>query len=167
MSDEPRIRQATAEEADRLREIGKTGWETTYASFIEQPNREKYLASEFWSLERLRDVIRDEQSETLVAEVEGIAVGFITLEPIDAETAELTRLYVNPEFRGSGLGRTLWEAALAQIRPRAVHAVLVNVFGDNWAGRRFYERLGFVLTEETTADVGTQTVYDVWYRLEL
>ena len=99
--------------------------------------------------------------------MEGIAVGFITLGPIDAETAELTRLYVDPEFRGSGLGRTLWEAALAQIRPRAVHAVLVNVFGDNWAGRRFYERLGFVLTEETTADVGTQTVYDVWYRLEL
>ena len=133
MSDEPRIRQATAEEADRLREIGETGWETTYASFIEQPNREKYLASEFWSLERLRDVIRDEQSETLVAEVEGIAVGFITLEPIDAETAELTRLYVNPEFRGSGLGQdTLGGSARADPTPSRPRR----------AGQRFRRQLG-------------------------
>jgi hypothetical protein len=43
----------------------------------------------------------------------------------------------------------------------------VNVFGDNHAGRRFYERLGFTLIEETTTVVGSQTVYDVWYRLEL
>ncbi len=45
--------------------------------------------------------------------------------------------------------------------------MLVNVFGDNTGGRRFYERLGFTLTEETTTEVGSQTVYDVWYRLEV
>ena len=45
--------------------------------------------------------------------------------------------------------------------------ILVNVFGDNLNGRRFYERLGFSLIEETTSDVGSQIVYDVWYMMEL
>ncbi len=167
MRDEPRVRQATDEDADRMKAIGETGWETTYAGFIDRPNREKYLASDFWSIERLRDVIERDDCRTLVADAGSVAVGFITIEPVDAETVELTRLYVNPEYRGGGVGRALWEAALAEIRTRGIRAVLVNVFGDNLQGRRFYERLGFVLTEETTTDVGTQIVYDVWYRLEL
>ena len=167
MRHEPQIRQATTEEAERLKAIGETGWETSYAAFIDRPNREKYLASDFWSVEHLRDVIECDDCCTLVADAGGIAVGFITIEPLDAGTAELTRLYVNPEYRGGGLGRALWEAALPRVRLHELRAVLVNVFGDNFSGRRFYERLGFELTEETTTVVGTQTVYDVWYRLEL
>ena len=167
MMDDVHIRRAVTGDAERLKEIGVTGWETTYAGFVEPENRRKYLNGAFWSVERLRQIIGDPSSITLVAVMNDGTIGFITVEPHDAGEYELTRLYVDPDVRGGGIGQRLWGTALEDLRQRDVTSVLVNVFGDNSAGRRFYERLGFGLTLETTTDVGTQTVYDVWYRLEL
>ncbi len=167
MADHVHIRRGVTEDAERLKEIGVTGWETTYAGFVEPENRRKYLNGAFWSIERLRAVIGEEASIVLVAQSGEQPIGFITVEPHDEGAYELTRLYVDPGARSGGIGRRLWDVALADLRTRSVSSVLVNVFGDNWAGRRFYERLGFALTLETTTDVGSQTVYDVWYRLEL
>ena len=167
MDDDVRIRRGMPKDAERMKEIGVTGWETTYAGFVEPENRRRYLNGAFWSVERLRAVNSNAAAIVLAAIIDGQTVGFITVEPHDEGEYELTRLYVDPGVRSGGIGRRLWDAALDDLRTRGVTSVLVNVFGDNWAGRRFYERLGFTLTLETTTDVGSQTVYDVWYRLEL
>ena len=161
------IRAGRLEDAERLKEIGVTGWETTYAGFIEPANRRIYLESEFWSVERLRAVIQDRRCTTFVAERDGAVTGFLTVEPRGDNEVELTRLYVDPDARGGGIGRALWHQALKSLQTRGEPAVLVNVFGDNADGRRFYERLGFSLIEETTTEVGSQAVYDVWYMMEL
>lgn len=167
MTIETRIRSAVIGDAERLKEIGVTGWETTYAGFLSQANRRVYLNGKFWSRERLRTVITDKQSIALVADLNGRVIGFITVEPHGDHEAELTRLYVDPQARSAGVGRALWASSLERLHDQGVESVLVNVFGDNRDGRRFYEEIGFILIEETTTDVGTQTVYDVWYRLEL
>ena len=167
MADHVHIRRGVTEDAERLKEIGVTGWETTYAGFVEPENRRRYLNGAFWSVEQLRSVIAEEASIVLVAESDERTIGFITVEPHEEGEYELTRLYVDPHARSGGVGRRLWDVALDDLRARNVSGVLVNVFGDNRAGRRFYERLGFTLTLETTTDVGSQTVYDVWYRLEM
>jgi diamine N-acetyltransferase len=161
------IRSATADEAERLQELGITGWETTYADFLRAENRAAYLAGPFWSVERLRAIIEDAACWALVAEVDEAVAGFLTLEPDAAGEIELTRCYVDPAYRGNGVGRELWQHALDLLQADRVLTVVVNVFGDNHAGRRFYERLGFTLIEETTTTIGSQTVYDVWYRLEI
>jgi ribosomal protein S18 acetylase RimI-like enzyme len=160
------IRAARAADAPRLRELGAIGWETTYAGFVRTENRRAYLTGPFWSLERLREVIESADCSALVAEIEGSVAGFLTLEPHPSGDIELTRFYVDPNERGRGVGGALWQAALADLRASASGTgILVNVFGDNRDGRRFYERLGFNLIEETTTTVGDQTVYDVWYRM--
>lgn len=159
------IRLAMADEAERLQELGITGWETTYADFLRAENRAAYLAGPFWSVGQLREIIEDGACWALVAEVEEAVGGFLTLEPDAAGEIELTRCYVDPAYRGNGVGRELWQHALDLLQAKRVPTVVVNVFGDNHAGRRFYERLGFTLIEETTTTVGSQTVYDVWYRI--
>jgi len=161
------IRSALPGEAERLQELGITGWETTYADFLLAENRREYLAGLFWSVERLRAIIEDAACWTLVAEIDAAVAGFLTLEPDAAGEVELTRFYVDPAYRGKGAGRQLWQHAHDLLQTGLVPTVLVNVFSDNHAGRRFYERLGFSLIEETTTVVGSQTVYDVWYRLAL
>jgi ribosomal protein S18 acetylase RimI-like enzyme len=158
------IRQARVEDAGRLRELGVAGWETTYAGFLRPENRRAYLNGAFWSVERLSAISEARNCTTLVAEVEGRVMGFLTLEPHASGDIELTRFYVDPKVRGHGVGGKLWQRALAQLTAGDTRAILVNVFGDNRDGRRFYERLGFALIEETTTTVGDQTVYDVWYR---
>ena len=161
------IRGALPGEAERLQELGITGWETTYASFLEPANRRGYLAGPFWSIERLVSLIENAACLTLIAEIDGTIAGFLTIEPRLSGEVELTRFYVDPAYRGNGVGRQLWQHAHELLQRGLVPTVLVNVFGDNHAGRRFYKRLGFSLIEETTTVVGSQTVYDIWYRLAL
>lgn len=161
------LRPARIEDADRLKEIGVRGWETTYAGFVHDHNRREYLDDEFWSLERLRLILEHPEAVNLVAMQNGNVIGFITTERLDDGRYEVTRLYVDPEIRSQGIGTRMLQAVFAQLRERGVDELLVNVFGDNHAGRRFYERHGFELIEDTWCMVGDQRLSDVWYAIRL
>ena len=52
-------------------------------------------------------------------------------------------LYVDPSERGSGLGRTLMDAALAREAPNGCSFAKLEVHRDNAAAIAFYRRLGF------------------------
>lgn len=159
-----RLRQATLDDVPRLKELGVLGWETTYHAFVSPENRAGYLAGPFWSLERLREIVCDPASLTLVAEEAGVhAGGFLTIEPVEDGVVELTRLYVDPSLRGSGIGATLIKAGLAWSRDHGAQSMLVNVFADNHGGRRFYERAGFTLIRLEPYTIGDQVVGDAWY----
>jgi ribosomal protein S18 acetylase RimI-like enzyme len=159
-----RLRSAAPADADRCKELGVLGWETTYASYVHEHNRRAYLDGEFWSIEQLKAVLGDELAVNLIAELDGQTVGFITTEKLEDGRYEVTRLYVDPETRSRGVGTRLLTAVFDELRARGVAEVLVNAFGDNHAGRRFYERHGFELIEDTWTTVGDQCLSDVWYR---
>lgn len=160
-----RLRRGTPDDVPRLKELGVLGWETTYP-FISPENRSGYLASEFWSLDRLRSIVSDPACLTLVAErAGGAAAGFLTIEPVGDAVVELTRFYVDSSARGSGIGHTLFTAGLDWSRENGASSMLVNVFADNDGGRRFYERAGFVLTRLEPYTIGDQIVGDAWYEL--
>src|SRR5436190_23083430 len=99
-----------------MQELGRLGWETAYSGFIRAENRTRYLAGPFWSVERLRAVIAKAGSHALVAEVAGSGViGFATFEPRPDGHAELTRLYVHPDFQRGGFGGALLDAGLGRL----------------------------------------------------
>ncbi len=158
------LRPATPDDVPRLKELGVSGWETTYHEFISPANRSSYLAGPFWSLERLTTIITDQACLALVAvDDRDLPAGFLTVEPIEDGVIELTRLYVDPETRGSGIGTALVDAAIAWSHERGACSMLVNVFADNHAGRRFYERAGFSLSRVEPYAIGDQIVADAWY----
>ncbi len=160
----PRLRRATLSDVPRLKELGVLGWETTYHAFVSPENRASYLAGPFWSLDRLRDIVRDPHSLSLVAVDDGESVGgFLTIEPAEDGVVELTRFYVDPSSRGRGIGAALFEAGLNWSHDHGVRSMLVNVFADNHGGRRFYERAGFTLIRLEPFTIGDQIVGDAWY----
>lgn len=58
-------------------------------------------------------------------------------------TAELTTLYVLPDFWGKGYGRALMEAVLQKAKERGYASISLWVLESNVRARRFYEIAGF------------------------
>lgn len=70
----------------------------------------------------------------------------------DSEASEtnLITMYVAPRARGRRVGERLVQAVLDEARGRGLRRVVLQVADNNAPARALYERMGFVLTGETT-----------------
>lgn len=73
----------------------------------------------------------------------GEPVGCGALRLIDDETGELKRMYVAPEVRGTGLGRSLVAALEAEARERGARRLVLETGIRQHAALVLYERCGF------------------------
>ena len=109
----------------------------------------------------------------LVAEVDGVVVGFANVGPFRYEPAvtpdskivgELWAMYVDPNSWGSGVGDELMAATLEELdRLGAVRSYLWVLEGNGRA-RRFYERHGWRSDDVTkTFDAGGTQISEIRY----
>ena len=70
--------------------------------------------------------------------------GCVALRPLDASTAEMKRLYVRPEARGGGLGRSLAEAAVAHGRELGFSRLVLDTIAERMPEAvALYASMGF------------------------
>ncbi|MEM9642137.1 MAG: GNAT family N-acetyltransferase, partial [Pseudomonadota bacterium] len=74
----------------------------------------------------------------------GGAVGCIGLRPYDDTSAEIKRLYVAPEARGTGLGRTLVERILDVARSAGYQRAVLDTGPFMQSAQALYRSLNFV-----------------------
>ena len=79
----------------------------------------------------------------LLAEIEGMTAGCAAVRPLDDVTCELKRVYVRPDFRGTGMGRRLTETALQAAREMGYTRMRLDTLPQMAAAQRLYEDLGF------------------------
>ncbi|MBS1887223.1 MAG: GNAT family N-acetyltransferase [Actinobacteria bacterium] len=73
---------------------------------------------------------------------EGPLVGLINLRPTRIDGVWSIGLWILPGHRGKGAGRLLVDAAI-EARPPGVHKIELEVWPENEAAIRLYERAGF------------------------
>ncbi len=92
-------------------------------------------------------------SLTLVAEIDGKAVGFVCSRMYPRRsTGHITNLAVDKQFRGRGVGRALVEETMELLSQEGAGYVRIETLDQNETGRRFYPSIGF-------EEIGRQIFY--------
>jgi len=130
------IRAATPEDADAIAAIWNRVIRETAATFTTAEKDPGALARAI-----------AEGAPFHVAGTRGAVVGFVTAfqfrgGPGYAHTWEHS-IHLDPAAQGRGLGRALMAAVEADLRARDAHSLFAGIAGENIAGVRFHERLGY------------------------
>ena len=80
----------------------------------------------------------------LVAWLDEVAVGCGAVRRLDESTAELKRMYVDPQVRGKGIGRALVESLEREARGLGVTRVVLETGTRLAPAIRLYEGLGYI-----------------------
>ena len=103
--------------------------------------------------EYLLSLIEDENSDFLLVELDGEAVGFSLLFfkwtkdislLVPCKFAYIQDFIVREDLRGQGIGTALMEASMDWARARSAGYLRLSVLPDNLGAQRFYARLGLV-----------------------
>ncbi len=147
------VRLAEPADADVLGAVSARAFEATYRGIVPDAVLDEWIetGAESWRA-AFAERAPDSPSRAWVAERDGSVIGYATTSPARSNwlpppdgAGELTNLYLDPEVIGLGVGRLLYEHAVADLRARGFDPLVVWAFRDNPRARRFYEGRGLTI----------------------
>jgi GNAT superfamily N-acetyltransferase len=153
------IRPARPDEAETLLEIQRDACVAAFAHIF-PPKEYPYPSDDVRQI--WREALSDPHVEVYVAELHDRAVGAVAVKG-----DFLRNLYVLGAEHGSGVGSALHDFALERLRAAGHRRARLWTLEENWPARRFYERRGWTLTDETRVVPFPPNPIDVQYALEL
>ena len=135
------IRPATEQDFPLIRHLADEVFPATYTPLLPEGQVE-YMMEMMYSEEALQEQLRDGH-RFFLGYVGGEPAGYLSIEQQGDSLFHLHKLYVLPRFQRSGLGRSLFEEAVREVRRRGVlpARIELNVNRENRA-LGFYERIG-------------------------
>ena len=162
---EVRIRQAVADEAPALAALQRRTDLFAYASIFppEAPQPDLDRMTLDWQ-RRLRDM-HAPNARRYRADIRNLPAGVIIAcgDPDDPKLGYITRLYVDPQEWGRGIGRSLYDDALSYLRSIGYVQASLWVLERNERARSWYERLGWSCTGERKSVLDSAGVEDLRY----
>jgi diamine N-acetyltransferase len=146
---EPKIRRATPADADLLSEIGARTFSETFGHLYPAEDLAAFL-EEAYGLDAARADLADPRKAAWLVEADGRVVGYAQAGPCGLPHAEVTprcgelkRFYFRKAWQNRGLGRGLFDQAMAWLQGEGPRDVWIGVWSENLGAQRFYARHGF------------------------
>lgn len=159
------IRHANIEDAEAIAKLHVQSWQETYQDMVyphilAEHNLEKRL--QLWP-----QVLKLDNHIVLLSEQAGQLQGFIDVSLNEEKgVAKIMALYVLKSAQKQGIGRQLFERAMADVHPLQYPQVMLDVYDKNPACQ-FYEYLGAAcIASEDASQEGDQlkVSYYLWER---
>ena len=154
------IRDANANDAAAIADLHVRSWRSAYRGIVDDAYMDGALADE--TAAHWRGVFARDRSDglILVAEQQGVVVGFIAVWPDadDPNTGYIDNLHVDPDCRGGGIGRRLLAEAARRLPELGFNDAALWVFAENGGAVRFYERLNGRAAARTRKPVGGRSI---------
>ena len=157
------IRNAALQDIPRIAEIIVFGKRTTYRPIFQDD------FGSFNEIQVIKVIEQYQKNPSLLDNMlvydDGILKGVIN-RLITDNAVEICDFYVEPFFKGQGIGKRLLQYVIDDAKEAGKAKVCLMVLQDNLGARKFYEHHGFQKTGETGLFAGTSVV-DVYYELKL
>lgn len=105
---------------------------------------EKQIFSDPWSENSIRSSFDNRISCWLVAEVDGIVVGYIGSEAV-LDSADMMNVAVAPDYRRQGIAEALVNGLSDALRAKDIRFLMLEVRVSNAPAIALYEKLGFTV----------------------
>ena len=155
------IRKATMQDIPRIAEIIVFGKRVAYRPIFNND------VVSFNELQVINVIEEYRNNPTLVDNMlvydDGIVKGVIN-RVFEEDTVEISEFYVEPFFKGNGIGKELIQQVISEARMSKKSRIFLWVIEDNLSARKFYENNGFVASGKTCLIEGT-TKTDMCYEL--
>jgi len=167
------IRKANIFDVEALQQIGKQTFMETFSADNTQENMTTYLNVAF-SIEKIRDELRNKYSEFYLAVLGEIIIGYLKINLENAQTEkklsnslEIERIYVLKEFQRKEVGQKLYNMALEIAKNKSFKYVWLGVWEQNLKAIRFYEKNGFKVFDKHIFKLGDDEQTDLMMKLDL
>lgn len=113
------------------------------------------------SAERFADYLADAHRAILTASCDGRIIGYAMLiRDTGGDAAELSKIYVLPEYHGGAASTALMDLALATAGEWGARRVWLGVNRANERAQRFYAKSGFEISGTRTFQLGAGLEHD-------
>jgi ribosomal protein S18 acetylase RimI-like enzyme len=141
--------------------VALTAYRDIFANDLAPPTIQEVHAQ--WHERLAPDAVR----QTFTATTGGTIIGVVVAapDPIEPDAGHLSRLYVDTDYWGQGIGTRLYTTAIGHLRTAAFTQATLWVLEHNARARAWYEQLRWQLTGERKVVSAPAGIYDVRYRL--
>ena len=145
------IRKATTIDIPLIRQIAFATWPSAYGELL--PKEQLNYMLEWMYSERSLGEQMNKGHQFFMAELDGSSFGFASVSDEGDQRFKLNKLYVIPQTQKTGAGKALLEKVIDYAKVNGAIVLFLQVKRDNIA-KGFYEKQGFVITQEVDLEIG-------------
>lgn len=163
------IRQAVATDATGIAIVAAYTWLTAYKGLMPDSVLDVRIDAVPTNAQRIKRLIENGASNYAVAVYDGTVIGFVNWGKSrnqDFPGGEINAFYLLKGFNGKGIGRKLFDYAVAQLKKDGYKTMIVNCLDGN-PSIEFYRHMGGKIVGQREDDVFGHTTKENILQFEI